>query len=409
VKGRAVSGKIVVPDAGSPCCLISNEWKEIQPDLIQIKLITRLPYYKYNYLDSVFCDCNVGIASGDEKKFINISATDLLQLVNELDGYDKKYLRNILYRPFVVQHIYYDTKYIQRARTSITEHIVYDNIVLIASKSNRQNSLGYTFVTSILCDRHILDNAKDASYLFPLYLYEEVDFLGTKQLEKKPNIKPEIFKSLSAKYSKQCVGTGLAPVQTPVGTGVPACTQTDETSVSTTKGGHKTLPYEITPEQVMSYIYPVLHSPTYRTKYADFLKTDFPRIPFTDDYKLFTALAELGWELIQAHLQKDNNLNTQYKGLGDYAVKGDNKAAKPLYAEAQNRLYINSNQYFDKIPSEAYNFYIGGYQVLNKYLKDRKGRTLTLDEINNVESVAKILQFTIDQMQKIDELTREWV
>lgn len=175
------------------------------------------------------------------------------------------------------------------------------------------------------------------------------------------------------------------------------------------KGRHETDPYVITPEQVMSYIYAVLHSPTYRSKYADFLKTDFPRIPFTDDYKVFIQLSELGWDLINAHLQKKPELHKLYQGMGDFAVKGTNLVDKVLYTEAQSRLYINADQYFGKLPETVFNFYIGGYQVMHKYLKDRKGRTLTLDEINNVELIAKTLQFTLDQMQKIDEQTKEWI
>ncbi len=118
--------------------------------------------------------------------------------------------------------------------------------------------------------------------------------------------------------------------------------------------------------------------------YEDFLKTDFPRIPFTDSYDIFQSMSGLGWELIRAHLQKvKTELDKSYKGLGDFAVQGDNLVEKVRYDENRQRLYINGEQYFGDVPDEVYRFYIGGYQVMSKYLKDRKGRALTLDEINN--------------------------
>jgi len=276
--------------------------------------------------------------------------------------------------------------------------MLHDNIGIITTRQVAEGIFNHITVSDSIVECRISLSNKGYGYLFPLYLYEEVDFLGTKQLEQKPNIKPEVIKSLTDKYRQQAVGAGLVPARLTVGTGDPACTKTDEASVFT-----------ITPETIMSYLYAVLHSPTYRSKYADFLKTDFPRIPFTDDYKLFIQLSELGWELIQAHLQKKPELNKVYQGLGDFAVKGTNGVDKVLYTEAQSRLYINADQYFDNVPAEVYSFYIGGYQVMQKYLKDRKGRTLTLDEINNVELIAKTLQFTIDQMQKIDAVTRAWI
>ena len=91
------------------------------------------------------------------------------------------------------------------------------------------------------------------------------------------------------------------------------------------------------------------------------------------------------------------------KGLGKYQGKGDNEVDKPRYAEAEKAVYINKMQKFAPVPQDVWDFHIGGYQVLSKYLKDRKGRALTLDEINNVENVANVFAFTIEQMAEIDE------
>lgn len=154
-----------------------------------------------------------------------------------------------------------------------------------------------------------------------------------------------------------------------------------------------------TPEEVLGYIYAVLHAPAYREKYAEFLRIDFPRIPFPDERSDFEALSKLGWDLIEAHLLRE----VPRLKLGAYQGKGRNEVDKPRYVEAEQALYINDTQKFAPVPPEVWDFHIGGYQVLSKYLKDRRGRTLTLDEITNVENVANVLAFTIGQMAKIDD------
>jgi len=156
--------------------------------------------------------------------------------------------------------------------------------------------------------------------------------------------------------------------------------------------------HHYTPEEILGFIYAVLHAPTYREEYAEFLRFDFPRIPFPKDRADFEALSELGWDLIQKHLLRD----IPDTGLGKYQGKGENHVERPRYAEAEQAIYINETQKFVPVPPEVWNFHIGGYQVMEKYLKDRKGRTLTLDEITNVENIANVLAFTIEQMEKID-------
>jgi predicted helicase len=156
-------------------------------------------------------------------------------------------------------------------------------------------------------------------------------------------------------------------------------------------------------EQILGYIYATLHAPTYRRRYAEFLRIDFPRIPFADKRKDFETLSRLGAELIEAHLLKD----FPRRGLGDYHGRGDNSVEKPRYVEAEERIFINDAQSFAPVPKAVWEFHIGGYQVLDKYLKSRKGRTLSLDEINHVAVVADVLAFTIEQMEKIDDAWRK--
>ena len=210
---------------------------------------------------------------------------------------------------------------------------------------------------------------KEVNYLFPLYLYpppegrekskrglfEDIDpFQGKERIE---NLSPKFRAFIDAKYK-----------------------------------------HHHSPEEILGYIYAVLHSPTYRQQYLDFLKIDFPRIPFVNQRKTFEALSALGCELMQAHLLKaiPNTLTVDVTA-GDFAVE------KPRYDPQHERLHINKTQYFSPVPAEVWAFHIGGYQVLDKYLKSRKGRTLSLDEIENVQNVVNVLRFTIDQMKRIDE------
>jgi predicted helicase len=153
------------------------------------------------------------------------------------------------------------------------------------------------------------------------------------------------------------------------------------------------------PEEILAYIYSVLYSPTYRNRYADFLRIDFPRIPFADSREDFDALSLLGWELIEAHLLR----NVPSRGLGKFTGKGDREVVAVTYGEVEQKVHINKDQSFGPVPEDVWRFTIGGYQVLDKYLKSRKGRSLCLDEIKHVAKVADCLSFTIDQMKRIDE------
>ncbi|MFN9175047.1 MAG: type ISP restriction/modification enzyme [Synechocystis sp.] len=149
------------------------------------------------------------------------------------------------------------------------------------------------------------------------------------------------------------------------------------------------------------------HSPTYRKRYAEFLKIDFPRIPLTSQTQLFWQLAELGDELVQIHLMK-----TRLDEIVGFPIEGDNLIEKITYTEPtdkQNgRVYINKTQYIDNVPPEIYNFYIGGYQVCNKWLKDRKGREFTDDDFEHYSQIVSILKRTIKLMKSIDKIIENY-
>lgn len=157
--------------------------------------------------------------------------------------------------------------------------------------------------------------------------------------------------------------------------------------------------HHYTPEEILGYIYAVMHAPTYRTRYAEFLRIDFPRVPFPEKADDFEALSELGWELVEAHLLR----KVPGKGLAKYYGKGVHSVEAVRYSPNEQTILINDTQSFKPVPQAVWDFHIGGYQVLDKYLKSRKGRKLTLDEINHVATVADSLAFTIEQMAKIDK------
>ncbi len=160
--------------------------------------------------------------------------------------------------------------------------------------------------------------------------------------------------------------------------------------------------HHYTPEEIVGYIYAVLHAPAYRTRFAEFLRIDFPRVPFPERAADFVILSELGWELVQAHLLRE----LPRKGLAAYPVQGDHAVEVVRYSLVDQTIWINETQLFKPVPQSVWDFRVGGYQVLDKYLKSRKGRQLTLDEINHVAAIADSLAFTIEQMAKIDEAYR---
>jgi predicted helicase len=153
-----------------------------------------------------------------------------------------------------------------------------------------------------------------------------------------------------------------------------------------------------TPEEILGYIYAVLHAPAYRTRYAEFLRRDFPRVPFPEAADDFEALSGLGWALVQAHLLRE----LPRSGLAAYHGTGDHTVEAVRYSPREQAVWINKTQHFKPVPQAVWEFHIGGYQVLDKYLKSRKSRVLSLDEIDHVGTVADSVDFTIDQMAAID-------
>jgi len=163
------------------------------------------------------------------------------------------------------------------------------------------------------------------------------------------------------------------------------------------------LGYVPTPEAIFHYIYAIFHSPTYRQRYAEFLKIDFPRVPLTSSDQLFKDLEAKGEELVALHLMKSKKLNKLITKMGG---DGDNAVTEVTYKPTEQRVYINKTRYFEGITPDVWQFKIGGYQVLDKWLKDRKKakRTLSFDDVLHYQKVVVALKETMQTMQAIDEL-----
>jgi hypothetical protein len=177
------------------------------------------------------------------------------------------------------------------------------------------------------------------------------------------------------------------------------------------------------PLDILAYAYALFHSPTYRERYAEFLKIDFPRLPLTTDPDLFWRLAALGRELIALHLLSPQAppLQALERGTGgevSYPVPGSNqvkrRGAYPKYTppnpaqEIGGRVHVNETQYFEGVPENVWAFQVGGYQVLHKWLRDRRGRTLTYDDLAHYQRIVVALQETMRLMAEIDAAIPGW-
>jgi predicted helicase len=155
------------------------------------------------------------------------------------------------------------------------------------------------------------------------------------------------------------------------------------------------------PEDIFNYMYAVFHSPMYRSRYAEFLKIDFPRLPLTSNPDLFRQLCALGDELVALHLmEKHGKKITSYPAAGDSAVEIV-RYTEPQ-GDAKGRAWINATQYFEGVPKYVWEFHVGGYQVCAKWLKDRKGRKLTYDDLTHYQQIVSALAETIKLMEQID-------
>lgn len=156
------------------------------------------------------------------------------------------------------------------------------------------------------------------------------------------------------------------------------------------------------PEDVFDYIYGVFHSPTYRTRYAEFLKIDFPRVPLTSNAGLFRELSKLGSELVALHLMEKTGSNKPSFPIALASNDPQKDHVEDVHYTENGRVWINKLQYFETVPKDIWEFHIGGYQVCQKWLKDRKGRILSYDDLEHYRGIVAALGETIRLMKEID-------
>ena len=291
-----------------------------------------------------------------------------------------------LYRPFDSRWIFYSDDVIDRSRRKVMRHMLHENLALLTMRRIREDEYRHFLVAKEPVNKDAV-SARDNCNVFPLYLYPD-DEKAQKKLEpeegRRPNLNPEFIKAMEVKLGLRFVPDGRGDLKETFG-----------------------------PEDVFYYAYAIFHSPTYRTRYEEFLKIDFPRLPLTSDRGLFTALVEKGAELVALHLMESPTLETP---ITRYPVRGSDFVEKVRYVEPHKeegeeipgRVYINKEQYFEGIVPEVWNFHIGGYQVLNKWLKDRRGRKLSIDDSEHYQKIVVALKETMRLMEEIDGLIPSW-
>ena len=287
------------------------------------------------------------------------------ELIKQEDNL-KEHIKPVLYRPFDNRYIFYHDSLVWRTVKKIMRNMLLgDNLGLITARSNKSDKIDHFFCSEFITETKCGESTTQ-SCLFPLYLYPDTSKPQELQQEKRPNFSEDFLKKIE-------INLGYLP----------------------------------TPETIFYYIYAIFHSPTYRSRYAEFLKTDFPRVPLTSNNELFCQLAEYGEQLVALHLMKSpklNNLITQFTEKGGSQIVD---AGHPKYTKGA--VVINKKgDKFVGVPEDVWNFYIGGYQVCQKWLKDRKGRTLNDDDIQHYQRVVVALKETMELMQLIDDVIPEW-
>jgi predicted helicase len=294
--------------------------------------------------------------------------------VNKIDW--KEHLKNYAYRPFDDRTICYLSHLIDRDRLDIMRNFDSNNLGLVTMRQYVYDSVktyNYTFCVKNIIDNRFFISNRGICSVFPLYLYKEKE-------------KPQ----------KQSLGSIMMLFEPKADYGA----KRPNLSTAFIDGLIKVFK-EVSPEEIFYYIYAVLYSETYRTKYAEFLKIDFPRVPFTKDYNLFKKMSDYGNMLADLHLLKSSELDSP---ISRFQGTGDNRVKKLKYDDKTGVLYINKDQYFEGISQDVWSYQIGGYQVCEKWLKDRKDRVLSLDEIQTYCRIVTAIQKTIEIQREIDEL-----
>lgn len=365
-----------------------KKWKKLKDDK-KYHFFTKVKSnkkYRIEFigLNKIFKEINNGIETKRDKLFIDFNKNKLMERMLKIsnfdfdenfrneykaystDGYDfynkiktiefnKNDIKIIHYRPFDFRYICFN-EWLARRRIKIMKHFIdKENIGLVFTRIVTSQKFHHAFISDKIIDQHV-NSGRD--YIAPLYLYEE-NSAGEFKLDS--SCKPNWTDSFN-EFLKNYISDN--------------------------------------PKEIFNYIYAILYSPTYRENYKEDLKYDYPRIPFTKDKNIFDGLQKLGGELIDLHLLK----KVPQSNAG-YPNKGEHKISYSKYNEEEKRIYINEKQYFENVKKEVYNYSIGGYKPIEKYIKARE--ILTLKDISHLIKVIAVIERTIYLQEEIDKVWRE--
>lgn len=295
----------------------------------------------------------------------------------------KSNIKDYTFRPFDIRKIVFHDNMLSWSRTEVSKHLFRPNIAFITARSNKKG-VDHFFISKNPSDVKCGERTT-GSIFCPLYIYLEANgqqTIGQTEV-RTPNLNGDIIKRIEELL---------------------------KLSFTNEKG---TVKKTFAPIDILDYIYAVLYSPSYREKYKEFIKIDFPRVPYPKDQKTFWKLVKLGGEVRQIHLLESLKVEqyvTQYPKDGDNIITRKISKTSPGYvaeSETHGKVYINDEQYFDNVPQAAWEFYIGGYQPAQKWLKDRKGRLLEFDDILHYQKIIVALSETDRLMKEIDKIEIE--
>ena len=319
---------------------------------------------------------NLGKDGRDWK--VHSAQADLRAHCEAAEGYSNtryfpkdEYIRGTYYRPFDPRFTYYTGQsrgfYSTPARKIMHHLIAGENLALCVCRRVTNPVWQHALITNQITENcYVSNQGSESAYVIPLYLYPPPEGLELSR-ERELNLTPAFLKALAERLALQ---------------------QTESFG----------LPKDISPEDILAYIYAVLHSPTYRERYVEFLKYDFPRIPLPTDLAQFQKLAGFGHILIDVHLGRHELLvsTSRFEGEGDSVV------GRVQYRDGH--VWINRTQYFSDVPLAVWEFEIGAYQPCEKWLRDRRGEALTHADIRQYRQVLAAVAETLRVMQQIDEV-----
>jgi len=285
----------------------------------------------------------------------------------------KKKTLPILYRPFDIRYTINDPNVAVHRRERVLRHMIDgDNIALL---TDRQVTAGFrhAFCSRVMANDCALSTAsKERTYILPLYVVPEEGSLGVES-DRRPNFGLRFLASLAS-------------------------------ALNASTSGAFGLPDAVTPEAIFHYIYAVLHSPAYRSRYAEFLKTDFPRIPLPGTTGLFQELGKFGASLAAVHLLEEGAATQSTRGLAEFVGQLSNEIETVDYDAQAVWLDNERSSGFKRVPADVWALRIGGYQVCEKWLRDRKGRTLSKEDVIHYQRIVGALAETMRIMKEIDEV-----